>query len=88
MTSFALPGFWKLYRALPASVRKQARAAYRQFVRNPQHPGLHFHRLVKDPRCWSVRVTGDYRAVGILKGGVITWIWIGDHDAFDRAFPK
>src|SRR5436190_8443635 len=48
MKSRTLPGFWKLYRKLPASIHKEARAAYRQFLNNPQHPGLHFHRLFND----------------------------------------
>jgi hypothetical protein len=88
MKSRTLAGFWKLYRKLPASVRKEARAAYRRFLNNPQHPGLHFHRLFNDPSYWSVRVTLDYRAVGIVEGDTITWVWIGSHEAFDRAFAK
>jgi hypothetical protein len=88
MKSRTLPVFWKLYRQLPASVRKEARAAYQQFTDNPRHPGLHFHRLFNDARYWSVRVTRGFRAVGIVDGDVITWIWIGDHDEFDRMFPR
>jgi len=55
MNSQTLPSFWKLYRQLPAAVRRAARAAYRQFVTNPGHPSLQFHRLFNDPRFWSVR---------------------------------
>ena len=88
MKSRTLPCFWKLYAELPAEARQEARAAYRKFVANPRHPGLHFHRLFKDPRFWSVRVSRDYRAVGIVEGDTITWIWIGSHKAFDQTFPK
>jgi len=88
MKSRTLPSFWKLYRKLPAEIRREARAAYRQFTANPQHPGLYFHRLFNDPAFWSVRVTRDYRAVGILSGDTITWVWIGIHDDFDRMFPR
>ncbi len=88
MNSRTLPAFWKHYRKLPARVRREARDAYRLFISNPRHPGLHFHRLFSDPLYWSVRVSRDYRAVGIRQGNVITWIWIGDHEAFDRTFPK
>lgn len=84
MTSQTLPSFWKLYRELPDA----ARGAYQQFMANPQHPGLHFHRLFNDSRFWSVRVTLNCRAVGILQSDTITWVWIGDHKAFDQAFPK
>ena len=88
MKSRTVSGFWKLYGQLPPSIRLEAQQAYRQFMANPQHPGLHFHRLFNDPRLWSVRITRDYRAVGMLEGDTITWIWIGSHDDFDRAFPK
>ncbi|HUQ70248.1 MAG TPA: hypothetical protein VM165_12025 [Planctomycetaceae bacterium] len=88
MRSLTLPIFWRLYRQLPNAIRRRARAAYGTFQKNPQHPGLHFHRLFHDARFWSVRITRDYRAVGILENDAITWIWIGDHAAFDRAFPK
>jgi hypothetical protein len=77
-----------MYRLLPASVRKEARAAYQQFAADPLHPSLHFHRLFDDPRYWSARVTRNYRAVGILEGDTITWVWIGSHADFDKAFPR
>ena len=88
MNSQTLPSFWKLYRKLPAAVRRAARDAYRQFMSDPSHPGLHFQRLFNDPIYWSVRVSRNHRAVGILRGDTITWIWIGDHQAFDRDFPR
>jgi hypothetical protein len=87
MNSRTDPNFWRLYRLLPVSIRKAARAAYRRFLSNPQHPGLQFHRLTHDPRLWSVRVTKSYRAVALRQGNTITWFWIGDHDEFDRLFP-
>ena len=88
MKSQTLPSFWKRYRNLPAAVRQAARAAYRQFLDNPSHPSLRFHRLFNDPRFWSVRISQNHRAVGILQGDTITWVWVGDHKAFDRAFPR
>ena len=59
-----------------------------QFVADPTHPSLHFHRLAVAAQLWSVRVTRDYRAVGLVQGATITWFWIGDHKAFDRTFPS
>jgi hypothetical protein len=88
MNSLALPSFWKCYRKLPGGVRQAARNAYRLFISNPSHPSLHFHRLFNDPLYWSVRVSRNHRAVGILQEDTITWIWIGDHKAFDRDFPR
>ena len=88
MKSQTLPCFWKLYRKLPAVVRLAAKEAYRHFVVNPSHPSLHFHRLFNDSRFWSVRISRNHRAVGILQEDTITWIWVGDHKAFDRAFSR
>jgi hypothetical protein len=88
MNSQAVPGFWRIYRKLPRNIRQAARAAYHQFIADPTHPSLHFHRLDVDPQLWSVRITRNHRAVGIVQGDTVTWFWIGDHKAFDRTFPR
>jgi hypothetical protein len=77
-----------LYRLLPRNVRKAAVEAYRRFRQDPTHPGLRFHRLATDPQLWSVRITRDYRAVGLVYQTTITWFWIGNHQAFDKTFPR
>lgn len=86
MNSFTTTRFWELYRELPEHVRVAARQAYQHFAENPAHPSLHFERLRSDPRQWSVRVTRDFRAVGIVDGDTIIWRWIGRHEDFDRNF--
>ncbi len=88
MNSQTVSRFWQLYRKLPRKIRQAARIAYRQFVADPTHPSLHFQRLAVSAQLWSVRITRDYRAVGLVQGTTITWFWIGDHKAFDRAFPR
>jgi hypothetical protein len=88
MNSQTVPAFWALYRRLPKRVRLHARAAYQLFLGNPLHPSLHFHRLALDAHLWSVRVTRDYRAVGLVEDDTITWFWIGAHKEFDQAFPR
>jgi len=88
MNSETAARFWRLYRKLPQEVRQAARVAYHQFVADPTHPSLHFHRLALAAQLWSVRVTRDYRAVGLVQGNTITWFWIGNHKAFDRTFPR
>lgn len=87
MNSQTAARFWRLYRKLPRNIRQAARVAYRQFRADPSHPSPHFHRLALASQLWSVRVTRDYRAVGLVLGATITWFWIGDHDEFDRTFP-
>jgi len=33
---------------------------------------------------YSVRISHDYRAVGILQDAGIVWFWIGNHQDYDR----
>ena len=33
---------------------------------------------------YSVRVSRGYRAVGLLEGDTVTWIWIGSHGDYER----
>jgi hypothetical protein len=76
--------FRKLLAALPRNVREQAVAAYLLFRENPWHPSLHFKRVHPTKPIMSVRVGGDYRAVGIQREpGTILWYWIGPHEQYE-----
>ncbi|WP_322744762.1 ParE family toxin-like protein [Cuspidothrix issatschenkoi] len=35
---------------------------------------------------WSVRITRNYRAIGVLDGDTITWFWVGSHDDYESFF--
>jgi hypothetical protein len=50
--------FRKLFAALPAEVRDQARAVYALFRSNPRHPGLNFKRVHATERYVSARSAG------------------------------
>jgi hypothetical protein len=79
--------FWRRYRELAdRGIQKAAQAAYRKFQKDPSHPSLRFHRLEGYPDVWSVRVTRDIRAVGLLEGDTVTWFWIGNHKDFDQQY--
>jgi hypothetical protein len=86
--SHTTAGFRKALAALPASVRQQAREAYRLFKQNPQHPGLRFKRVHKTRSIYSARVNLDYRAVGVLDGDAIVWFWIGPHDQYMQLLKR
>jgi hypothetical protein len=32
---------------------------------------------------YSVRITLNYRAVGVLSGDEIVWFWVGKHDEYE-----
>ena len=71
--------FRQLFGILPSQVQRQAREAYKLFVQNPSHPGLHFKKVHSDPSTYSARVGISYRAVGARDGDTIVWFWIGSH---------
>ncbi len=86
MKSVALPSFWTTYRSLRESTKKSARKAYKLWEQNPFHPSLHFKCVNTPENIWSVRITRDYRAIGVLDEDTVTWFWIGSHDEYIKAF--
>jgi hypothetical protein len=69
---------------LPVQARQQAKDAYRLFIANPQHPGLRFKRVHPNEPIYSVRISRDYRAVGVVEGDEIIWFWIGSHEDYEQ----
>ncbi len=89
MNSHITPGFRKLLATLPPDVRRQARSAYRQFKENPRHPGLRFEQIHDSDRLVSVRISRDYRAVGVRKSpDEIVWFWVGAHGDYERLLAR
>ncbi len=68
MKSRATLRFWKLYDHLPVNVQRQARKACETWKANPNHPSLHFKRVDDVEPVYSVRVSEDYRVLGLLDG--------------------
>jgi hypothetical protein len=88
MKSSTVQRFWKCYVALPAEVRRQAKEAYDLFSKDPYSPSLHFKRIHSSQPIFSIRINIDYRAVGTLEGGEITWFWIGSHSEYETLIKK
>jgi len=88
MKSFASDRFWRLYNALPASTRRQADQAYRHWLQNPSHRGLQFKRIHAERPIFSVRISRDWRALGIMRDDGIVWFWIGSHSDYDRLISR
>ena len=66
MNSYTTREFRRLFASLPRHVQRQARKAYRMFLEDRTHPGLHFKRVGIDPPVYSARVGIGYRAVGVV----------------------
>lgn len=84
MTSRTTKQFRAHLDRLPKPIRRQAFEAYKQFCVNPQHPSLRFKQLRTTAQVYSVRVSTDYRAVGVRDRDEIIWFWIGSHADYDQ----
>lgn len=88
MRSRTTSDFWNAYADLPERVKRRARKAYELFEKNPMHPSLRFKKVHSSRSIYSVRITRDYRAVGIRKGEAMIWFWIGSHEDYDRLLDR
>jgi hypothetical protein len=78
--------FWDAYVQLPVNVKRQARAAYRLFRDNPDHPGLNFKHIVGV--VYTARINRHYRVVGARDGNTMVWFWVGPHNECDRLLAQ
>lgn len=69
---------------LPDQVRKQARIAYQQFKKDPNHPSLRFKKVHQKLPIYSARISRDYRAVAQIEQDTVIWFWIGSHTDYDK----
>lgn len=76
MKSKATRTFWKLYEQLSYDIQRRSQKNYQMWKINPNHPSLHFKRVDEEEPIYSVRISEDYRAVGIFEGDTIIWYWI------------
>jgi hypothetical protein len=64
----------------PAHIQEKANAAYLLWAANPEHPSLRFKKVHTTLPIYSVRVDLDWRAVGVLREGIMVWFWIGPNE--------
>ena len=88
MRSRTTPGFRNRLQALPESVRRAAREAYRRFQVGPWHNGLQFKRVHSRLSIYSVRITKNYRAVGKRDDEGMLWFWIGSHADYEQMLKQ
>ena len=71
-----------MHHALPSDVKRRARNAYRAFRIDTKQRGLDFKPIKHG--IWSVRIDDNYRALGLVEDGEVTWGWIGPHNEYMR----
>lgn len=84
MISQTTKSFRRAFAQLPADVQDRAREAFRLFSADPSYPGLQFKKVHGTRPVYSARISKDYRAVCVLRGGEATWFFIGSHANYDR----
>ena len=88
MISKTTTKFWRYYEKLPEEIKKKARKMFKIFQEDPYHPSLRFKRIHSIKPIFSIRITKDYRAIGILEKDEIIWFWIGNHEEYERIIKK
>jgi len=80
--------FHKAFKELPKRVQSQAKRAYKLFLANPYHPSLRFKQVHPTKPIYSVRISRDYRAVGVREGDEMVWFWIGLHREYEKIIAQ
>lgn len=88
MNSFTTGRFWRAFEQLDEQTQNRARSAYRLFEQNPYHPGLHFKKVHPTRPIYSVRISLNYRALGIRDDDGIVWFWIGSHEDYEMLLKR
>ncbi len=88
MISHTTERFRKLLVQLPKEIQKQAKEAYILFEKDPYHPGLNFKRVHSRRPIYAVRISKNYRALGIQRDNEIIWFWIGSHSDYDKILKE
>jgi hypothetical protein len=82
---FTRPSFWDFYAKLPPEIQIRTDKNYDLLGRNPRHPRLQFKQI---RQLWSMRITGNYRALGLESNVGIVWFWIGLHGEYDKLLKR
>ncbi len=88
MRSATRPDFWKTFKKLPLHVKQKAVIAYKQWRKNPHTPSLQFKRVGKNSPVYSCRIGRNWRALGVLKGDMMIWFWIGSHEDYNNLIKR
>ncbi|ACB52460.1 hypothetical protein cce_3112 [Crocosphaera subtropica ATCC 51142] len=88
MKSSVTKTFRKQLNQLPETVQKQAEKAYKLWDQDPYHNSLQFKRVSQNQPIYSVRVSLNYRVLGLLEDDHIYWFWIGTHDEYDELLKR
>ncbi len=82
--------FTQLYDRLPLRIRDKAEEKFQLFLSNPNHPSFQVkivQATAQRPRPhWEYRIDRNYRATCFRDGDTYVWVFIGNHDDFERFY--
>jgi len=88
MKSHTVTSFWDAFHNFPDEIQHIARKKFIIWKQNPFHPSLRFKCVNSKHTIWSVRITKDYRALGVMVQNEIVWYWMGTHKDYERLIGK
>ena len=88
MNSHLTDDFIECFSKLPERIKGLARANYKLWLSNPNHPSLSFKLVGKKYPAYSVRIGIGWRALGFKDEDTMVWFWIGSHPEYDRLIKK
>ncbi len=77
--------FWKCFDKIPSFIQKRADENFEILKSNPHHPSLHFKKIGS---FWSVRIGLNHRALAIEDGEDFIWVWVGNHDEYEKMLKR
>jgi len=84
MNSVITERYRKAFNELPEHIQELTTKAFKIWMKNPNHPAIHFKRIHKTQPIYSVRITLSYRALGVKEANTMIWFWIGSHTEYEK----
>jgi hypothetical protein len=77
--------FRRCFENLPEPIQKISKKNFELLKNDPTHPSLHFKKI---GTFWSIRAGLNYRALAVEDGNDFIWVWIGNHDEYERMIKE
>jgi hypothetical protein len=88
MISHTTNRFRKALSQLPKPIQYKVREAFEIWKRNPYYESLRFKQVHANRPIYSVRIGLGWRAVGLLEGDRMIWLWVGSHADYDKLISQ
>jgi hypothetical protein len=80
--------FRQNYGELAPDLKISVKRAYKLWLKNTHHPSLHFKKIHDQEPIWSVRVSKNYRVIGVMRDEKMIWFFVGTHAQYDKIIKK